>query len=105
MTSVITPIDDGFAEAFESPLSNTIPWNASSPSNTRIGNRLRITRVSRGISEMELSKRLGIDRDDLDRYESGEKRLNANLLLRVAKLLKVRLDYFFQDYSKDALTP
>lgn len=97
MTSVITPVDDGFAEAVDSSLSNTIPWNASSPSNKRMGDRLRITRISRGISEMELSERLGIDRNDLGRYKSGERRLSANLLLRFAKLLQVRLESFFQD--------
>jgi DNA-binding Xre family transcriptional regulator len=104
MASVITPIDDGFAEALESPLSKTIPWNAVSPSNIRIGNRLRVTRVARGISKKDLSERLEIDLDHLDLYESGGKRVNANLLLRAANLLQVRLDYFFLDYSEDALT-
>jgi len=105
MTSVITPINDGFAEALDSPLSKTIPWNTTSPSNIRIGNRLRITRVSRGISEKEFSESLGIDGDELHAYESGGKRLNASLLLRIAKLLDVRLEYFFQDHRKDELVP
>jgi DNA-binding XRE family transcriptional regulator len=97
MTSVITPINDGFAEALDSPLSKTVPWEARSPSNIRLGNRLHLVRISHGISEKEFSEQLEIDRDDLDLYESGGKRVSANLLLRIAKLLDVQLEYFFQD--------
>jgi DNA-binding Xre family transcriptional regulator len=103
MTSVITPISDGFAEAFDSPLSKTIPWKTRSPGNIRLGSRLRIKRISNRISEEEFSEHLGIDRNDLDLYESGGKRVNANLLLRIAKLLDVQLEYFFQDYTKGEL--
>jgi len=99
MTSVITPINDGFAEALGGPVSKTTLWNARSPSNIRLGNRLRIRRFALGISEEEFSEQLGVDRDDLDLYESGGKRVSANLLLPIAKLLDVRLEYFFQDYT------
>jgi Helix-turn-helix len=99
MTSVIAPINDGFAEALNDPVSKTAPWNARSPSNIRLGNRLRIRRIAQGISEEEFSEQSGIDRDDLDLYESGGKRISANLLLRIAKLLDVELEYFFQDYT------
>jgi DNA-binding XRE family transcriptional regulator len=97
MTSVITPTHNDFAEAVGSSLSKTLPWNTTSPSNIRLGNRLRIMRLSHGISESEFSDQLGIDRREVDLYESGGKRVNANLLLRIAKLLGVRLEYFFQD--------
>ena len=101
MTSVITTTNDGFAEVLDRPLSKTVPWNTSSPSNIRIGNRLRIRRVSQGISEREFVDRLGINRDDLHLYESGGKRISANLLLRIANLLEIRLEHFFVDYPKD----
>jgi DNA-binding XRE family transcriptional regulator len=99
MTSVIAPINDGLAETLNDPVSKTVPWNARSPSNIRLGNRLRIRRIAQGISEEKFSEQLGIDRDDLDLYESGGKRISANLLLRIAKLLDVQLEYFFQDYT------
>jgi DNA-binding XRE family transcriptional regulator len=100
MTSVITPINNGFAEACESGFSKTIPWNTRSPINIRIGNRLQTKRVTCGISEKEFGERLGIARDDLRLYESGEKRIRANLLLKIAKLLEARLEYFFEDNPK-----
>lgn len=101
MTSMATPTNDGFVETLDRPLGRTIPWNTSSPSNIRIGNRLRIKRASRGISEREFARRLGINRDDLLLYESGGRRISANLLLRIANLLEVRLEHFFVDYPKD----
>jgi|SRR3984885_6459915 len=96
MTGVLMHTSDGLAEAPESSLSST-----SSPSNIRIGSRLRVIRESHGISEKELSVRLAIDFRDLNSYESGERRVSASLLLRIARLLSVRPDYFFQDFAKD----
>jgi transcriptional regulator with XRE-family HTH domain len=96
MTSMVTPMD-AFAEAIDDQS------NARSPSNVRIGNRVRIGRVSHGLSEREFSDQLRIGRDDLNLYESGGKRVSANLMFRIAKLLDVQLEYFFQDYEKAEL--
>jgi ribosome-binding protein aMBF1 (putative translation factor) len=64
-----------------------------------IGSRVRIKRTSRGISEQEFSMSLNIDGNDLAAFEAGEKRINANLLFRIAKLMDVRPDYFFRGYT------
>jgi ribosome-binding protein aMBF1 (putative translation factor) len=73
-------------------------------SNVCVGSRLRVRRASRGISEKELSEKLGIDPDDVNAYEEGIQRVSANLLLRIAKLLDVRPDYFFQGYTAEELS-
>jgi transcriptional regulator with XRE-family HTH domain len=65
---------------------------------------LRLRRTWLGVSEGELCDELGIDRDDLYDYEQGAKRVGANLLLRIAKLLDVRPDYFFHGYTADELS-
>jgi len=64
-----------------------------------IGSRVRIKRTSRGISEQEFTMSLNIDGNDLAAFEAGEKRINANLLFRIAKLMDVRPDYFFRGYT------
>ena len=69
--------------------------------NMWIGCRVRIKRTSRGMTEQELSKLLGIDRNNLAACEAGEERINANLLLLIAKLLDVRPDYFFRRYKEE----
>jgi transcriptional regulator with XRE-family HTH domain len=53
------------------------------------------------MTQQELSTLLGIDPNNLAGYEAGEKRINANLLLRIAKLLDVRPDYFFRGYKEE----
>jgi transcriptional regulator with XRE-family HTH domain len=68
-----------------------------------IGRRLRAKRTAVGMSERQLSDKLGIDRDDLNAYEQGANRVSANLLLRIAKLLDVRPAYFFQGYTAEEL--
>ena len=72
--------------------------------NVFIGSRLRARRISCGISEKELSERLQADTEDVHAYEEGAKRICANLLLRIAKLLDVRPDYFFQGYPAGELS-
>ena len=75
----------------------------NNPSDMCVGSRLRVKRTALGISCQELCKQAGIDREDLDAYEAGARRVSANLLLRIAKLLDVRPDYFFRDYTKEEL--
>lgn len=99
MTLVITHGSERLAEATESSLSKTAPWDISSPSNIRIGNRLRVIRESHGISGKEFSAKLAIDFGDLNSYEFGERRVSARLLLRIARLLNVQPEYFFQDFA------
>jgi transcriptional regulator with XRE-family HTH domain len=73
---------------------DTVPSN-----NALIGSRVRTRRIARGISRQELSRQLEIKGDDLSAYEAGEKRITANLLFRIAKLLDVRPDFFFRASS------
>ena len=73
----------------------------TSPVDMWIGSRVRIKRTSRGMSQQEFCKLLGIGRNDLAAFEAGAKRINANLLFRVAKSLDVRPDYFFRGYVEE----
>jgi DNA-binding transcriptional regulator YiaG len=69
-----------------------------SPVNMWIGSRVRIKRTSRGMSQQEFCKLSGIGWNDLAAFEAGAKRINANLLSRIATSLGVRPDYFFRGY-------
>jgi ribosome-binding protein aMBF1 (putative translation factor) len=70
-----------------------------SPVDAWIGSRVLIKRTSLGISEQEFSTSLKIKGNDLAAFEAGEKRINANLLFRIAKLMDVRPAYFFRGYT------
>jgi ribosome-binding protein aMBF1 (putative translation factor) len=102
MASVLTVLSEGVGESFDVSSSKSTPSSAANQSNINIGDRLRVIRSSHGISKQELSARLGIDSEVLNLYEAGERRVSANLLLRIAKLLDVRPRYFFQNWAKTA---
>jgi len=65
-----------------------------------IGSRVRSKRTSRGMSQQEFSKLVGIDQNDLAAFEGGVERIKANLLFRIAESLDVRPDYFFRGYAE-----
>jgi hypothetical protein len=69
--------------------------------DVHVGSRARVRRTSLGISEHELSNLLGLDRGALAAHEAGTERIRASLLLRIAKALDVRPDYFFRGYVED----
>jgi transcriptional regulator with XRE-family HTH domain len=101
MTTFAGSIADTVIELACTRKAATITQNTS---NICVGRRLRVGRTSSGISERELCDKLAIDRHDLIAYEQGARRISANLLLRIADLLDVRPDYFFQGYTEEELS-
>ena len=71
------------------------------PVDTWVASRVRIKRTSRGLTQQEFSELLDIDPNDLAAFEEGAKRINANLLFRIAMSLDVRPDYFFRGYMEE----
>jgi transcriptional regulator with XRE-family HTH domain len=65
---------------------------APASDETLIGERLREIRVSRGVKQMDLAKKLGMDQSALSRYERGEMRLPSSLLAKMAKALNASAD-------------
>ena len=65
--------------------------------DVEIGKRLRMLRVSRGLSQAELSKKLGITYKQLHKYESGSGRISAGRLVELANLLDVSPCLIFED--------
>jgi transcriptional regulator with XRE-family HTH domain len=60
-----------------------------------LGRRLRDKRTSFGWCQEELAAKLQIDPKDISAYEKGAKRIPADRLLRLSKMLGVRPVYFF----------
>ena len=100
---MMTSIADPLVLVLDDREVETTSLSSRSPSNLLIGSRLRARRASYGISVEEISEQLGIDHDALDLYETGTKRVNANLLLRIAEILDMKPDYFFRDRPKEEL--
>jgi transcriptional regulator with XRE-family HTH domain len=60
-----------------------------------LGGRLRDKRISTGWSQEQLAEKLQVDPKDISAYEKGVKRITADRLLRLSKILGVRPVYFF----------
>jgi transcriptional regulator with XRE-family HTH domain len=60
-----------------------------------LGGRLREKRTATGWSQEELAEKLEIDPKDIRAYETGSKRITADRLLHLSKILGVKPVYFF----------
>jgi transcriptional regulator with XRE-family HTH domain len=74
---------------------NGIVVKSSNQIDISLGGRLREKRTSAGWSQQQLAEKLQVDPKDIYAYETGEKRITADRLLRLSKVLGVKPIYFF----------
>lgn len=60
-------------------------------------NNIRHLREKTGISQAELSRKLGFSRSYMNKLEKSDKNLNVATALRIAKILNCSLDDIFFD--------
>ena len=94
-TRVMATADESVQSAID------VDFDRKSPVDRWVGSWVRIKRTSRGMAQQEFCKLLGMDGNDLAAFEAGAKRINANLLFRIAKSLDVPPDYFFRGYVEE----
>lgn len=58
-----------------------------------IGQRIRILRKEKRLSQLELSNKLNINMDHLSRIENGNKGMSLDLLTEFSKYFSVSTDY------------
>lgn len=64
-----------------------------------IGNKIRFYRHSAGITQEELGERLGISKQNINRWELGKSSPTIENLSKIAKALDVNLNLFFPKYE------
>ena len=67
------------------------------PVDRSVGRRVRMVRVSRGLSQTALASKLGLTFQQLQKYESGANRVSASRLHDIARILGVEVASFFED--------
>jgi transcriptional regulator with XRE-family HTH domain len=67
------------------------------PVDRSVGRRIRIMRVSRGLSQTALASELGLTFQQLQKYEKGTNRVSASRLHDIARILGVEVKSFFED--------
>jgi len=70
----------------------------------RLGGRISLLRQARGISQVELARKLGVTPQQVQKYERGTNRVSAVRLYEIALTLDVRIQYFFDDLGESAVT-
>ncbi len=63
--------------------------------DVEIGARMKQARVAAGLSQTELGTHLGISFQQVQKYEKGVNRVSGGRLYRVARVLGVKITYFF----------
>ena len=81
--------------ALQNRAGNGIVLKSSNQIDKSLGGRLRDKRMSTGWTQEQLAEKLQIDPKDIYAYEKGAKRITADRLLHLSKVLGVRPVYFF----------
>ena len=66
------------------------------PVDIHVGQRVRLARLSAGLSQSQLAGAVGITFQQVQKYEKGTNRISASRLYQFANILGVDIPYFFQ---------
>ncbi len=75
------------------------------PVDIRVGERVRAQRLLSGMSQETFARMLGISFQQLQKYERGADRISASRLYRMAMILGVPIDDFFDHLDRELLPP
>ena len=70
----------------------------------RVGERVRMVREQRGLSQMDISQRTGIEPDILSKIEQGEMAPPLGIVIKLAKALEMKMGYFISGDEESPYT-
>ena len=65
------------------------------------GQKIKNLRLSHGMTQQDIAEKMGVARNTVSQWESGERKMSADQLIKYAKISRVTLDYF-NDQPADA---
>ena len=68
---------------------------------TFVGTRIRQIRKEKGLTQVDLAGKLGIQQSDLCRMETGEYRVNLGILSKILEEFDLSPSEFFQEDGRD----
>ncbi len=72
-----------------------------SEQSRQIGERIRARRRELGWQQVVLAEKLGVGRDSISRYETGQTEIVVSDLARLADILSVQVTYFYAGSAVD----
>jgi transcriptional regulator with XRE-family HTH domain len=83
-------------------VSFSMPKKSANPVDRHVGARIRMQRMVRGVSQKDLGNAVGVSFQQVQKYEKGTNRVSASRLQRIAKVLEVMPDFFFEEAQAKA---
>lgn len=78
---------------------------ARDPIDRHVGARIRLRRVTLGLSQTDIAAPLGLTFQQIQKYEKGANRIGASNLHRIAQRLGVPVAYFYDGIDTNDATP
>ena len=72
------------------------------PVDIHVGNKLRQQRLSKGLSQDELGRRVKLTFQQIQKYERGFNRVSSSKLFEFAQILGVKIEYFFSGFAANS---
>lgn len=81
---------------------NSIPLD---PMDVHIGGRLRRTRIFRDLTRYDLARGIGATEREVEAFESGATRIDAQQVRKIGRILRVRPSFFLRCGASDVVEP
>jgi transcriptional regulator with XRE-family HTH domain len=81
--------------------------NRTRPIDQHVGERIRLRRTERGLTQEQLADALDVSYQQVQKYETGANRISAGRIYEIARKLGVDIGYFFDGLAdgEDAMPP
>lgn len=71
--------------------------------DAHVGSRVRIRRMTLGVSQEQLADALGLTFQQIQKYEKGQNRIGAGRLFRISQILKVPVEFFYDGLDQSSI--
>ena len=68
--------------------------------NVHLGKKLRIRRLSLGLTQTKVAQAINVTFQQIQKYEKGTNGVSSNRLMQLSQFLKVPIIYFFEDFNE-----
>ena len=67
--------------------------------NLHLGKKLRMRRLSLGLTQTKVANAINVTFQQIQKYEKGTNGVSSSRLIQLSNFLKVPVTYFFEDYA------
>ena len=71
--------------------------------SSSLGEKIKKIRLARNLSQSDIAEAMGVSRQYVSRWESGERNINGDQLIEYAKVVGVTMDYFNDETAERTL--